>query len=158
MYMYMYTHDTCQCMHMYIPFIYTLGSISLVAEGLGLSVDLLEVAEELGSAVELLEVAVGLGLVVELLAVHVAVWLGSLGGLSFGGGEATSRTKEFLDCFGLFLLAPDFFLGRGSEAVLAALFLDFLCSLCSSSHQCFCVYSVHRVLIITTMLPFFFSH
>ena len=134
MYMYMY---------MYIPFIYLRihfpGSWEI---GIG----------------RLLEVAVGLGLVVELLT--VAMWLGSLGGLSFGGGRATSRTKEFLDCFGLFLLAPDFFLEGGSQAALAALFLDFFVFIVRVRVliSAFCVHSVHRVLIITTILPFFFSH
>ena len=83
--------------------------------------------------------AVAGGLVVSVVLLSaVAEGLVLAGGLSFGGGEATSRTKVFLGCFDFCLLVADFFLGMagffflgggegGSEAApLAARFLDFV--------------------------------
>ena len=49
----------------------------------------------------------------------------SAGGLSFAGGEVTSRTKLFLGCFDFCLVVADF-LGGGNEAAELVLFLDFV--------------------------------
>ena len=59
--------------------------------------------------------AVAGGLVVSVVLLSaVAEGLVLAGGLSFGGGEATSRTKVFLGCFDFCLLVADFFLGLAS--------------------------------------------
>ena len=60
------------------------------------------------------------------LASTVAGGLVSAGGLSFAGGEATSRAKLFLGCFDFCLVVADFFLGGGNEAAELVLFLDFV--------------------------------
>lgn len=78
--------------------------------------------------------------VVWKLPLAIAGGLILVGGLSLGGGEATSRTKVFLGCFDFCLLVADFlgmanfFLRGGNEAELAALFLDFMFTVLSSHH------------------------
>ena len=93
--------------------------------------------------------------VVGELASAIAGGLVLVGGFSFGGGEATSRTKVFLGSFDFCLLVADFFLGMenfflrgGSEAELAALFLDFV----------FTVFIEFSSLSLHAILPFFLSH